>query len=47
MTAMTAARHTSGYRKGPENHVVPPVLGAAISLLVGADRDKGKRRVSR
>ena len=47
MTAMTAARHISGYRKGPENHVVPPVLGAAFSLLVGADRDKDERRVSR
>lgn len=47
MTAMTAARHISGYRKGPGSHVVPPVLGAAFSLLVGADRDKDERRVSR
>lgn len=42
MTAMTAARPTSVYRTGPESHVVSRVLGAAISLLVGAARHTAK-----
>lgn len=34
MTAMTATRPTPAYRTGPEHHVVPRVLGAALAVGV-------------